>query len=253
MKTFTTVEEWREFECALRENKRSVGFVPTMGALHRGHLSLVDYSKDACDITVVSIYVNPTQFNNQSDLNNYPMPIERDLKMLEERGVDFVFLPNYELLYSDGYRYRVLEKKVSSDLCGAHRPGHFDGVLSVVMKLFNIIRPHKAFFGKKDYQQFILIDEMVKSFFMDVEVIPCDIIREEDGLAMSSRNRLLTKEHRQTAPLFNKELSSNKKCSEIEVALERQGFDVDYIEEHYGRRFGAVTLGNVRLIDNVEV
>ncbi|MCK5883704.1 MAG: pantoate--beta-alanine ligase [Bacteriovoracaceae bacterium] len=253
MQVFKTLSEWRVFEKEIKELNKSIGFVPTMGALHQGHLSLVDCSKKNTDITVVSIYVNPTQFNNQNDLSNYPMPIERDLQMLEERGVDFVFLPEYELLYSDNYRYRVLENSVSSELCGAHRPGHFDGVLSVVMKLFNIIRPHKAFFGKKDYQQYLLISEMVSAFFMDIEVVPCEIIRESDGLAMSSRNRLLLEHHRKIAPAFCKELASNKKCCEIISSLSEQGFEVDYIEERHGRRFGAVTLGSVRLIDNVKI
>ncbi len=250
MKIFKVVGEWREFKRSFPE--KTVGFVPTMGALHDAHLSLVKRAKSECDITVVSIYVNPTQFNNVDDLKNYPTPIEEDLEKLRSCGVDFVFLPQYETLYADNYRYKVSENDLSNILCGAHRPGHFDGVLTVVMKLLNIVQPTKAYFGKKDYQQLLLIQDMVKSFFLDVEIVPCEILRESDGLAMSSRNRLLTDEHRKLAPTLNYAIKNGSDLEQISEELTKHGFSVDYIEEHFGRRFVAASLGNVRLIDNVE-
>ena len=251
MKLLTSIPQWQEVFSQIAQ--QSIGLVPTMGALHSAHLSLVEKAIKENEITVVSIFVNPTQFNNSQDLKNYPRPFERDRELLGKLNVDYLFHPPFEELYPDNYRYRVSENELSRILCGAHRPGHFDGVLSVVMKLFNIIRPTRAYFGEKDYQQLMLIKEMVKAFFMPLEIISCPTIREEDGLAMSSRNILLDQRSRQLAPHFYRLLNSSSSCSEIKKQLTDLGFEIDYIEELFDRRFGAVTLNNVRLIDNVQI
>ncbi len=248
-----TLEELKSW----RKSAGTVGFVPTMGALHDGHLSLVERSKVDCEQTVVSIYVNPTQFNNPDDLSNYPDTLDEDLAKLEALKVDCVFMPTYTVLYPDDFAYQVEEKDFSTKLCGAHRPGHFTGVLTVVMKLLNMVRPDKAFFGEKDFQQLTLIKQMVDAFFMDVEIVGCPIVREEDGLAMSSRNLNLSTCDRKMSPVFNKILRSARYDDDAVRQLDRAGFDVDYVETVNGRRFGAVNMGTrrnpVRLIDNVDL
>ncbi len=250
MKVFKDKEFW------LSERKflagKTIGFVPTMGALHKGHLSLIEKSLSDNDITVVSIFLNPTQFDNASDLENYPKLLEQDIALLERSGVDYLFNPEYNYLYPDNYKYQILETELSNILCGASRPGHFKGVLTVVMKLFNIIKPKRAYFGEKDYQQLELIKGMVNAFFMDVEIVPCPIVRESDGLAMSSRNLRLTPSEREIAPKFYEILSSNLSDEAVIEELEKIGFRVDYITSINNRRYGAVYLGKVRLIDNVQ-
>ncbi|MDH7604234.1 MAG: pantoate--beta-alanine ligase [Melioribacter sp.] len=247
------ISEWKEIRNSDELKNKTVGFVPTMGALHKGHISLIEKCVNENDISVVSIFVNPTQFNDPNDLRNYPRTFEEDLAILKNHNVDFLFYPEYEEIYQDNYKYRIVETDFSKKLCGAFRPGHFEGVLTIVMKLFNIIRPHKAYFGEKDYQQLKLIDGMCKAFFMDIEIIPCPIVRDEDGLALSSRNLLLSKEEREFSLNFPKLLASNKTKEQIKKELEELGFKVDYIEEFEGRRFGAVHVGKVRLIDNVKL
>ncbi len=246
-----TVDELRSW----RAPRETVGFVPTMGALHEGHLSLVRQSLASCEQTVVSIYVNPTQFNDPDDLANYPDTFDDDLAMLQSLAVDCVFAPGYEALYPDDFAYRVEENAFSSRLCGAHRPGHFTGVLTVVMKLLNIVRPGKVFFGEKDFQQLTLIRNMVEAFFMDTEVVGCPTVREQDGLAMSSRNLNLSTDDRKRAPLFYKALHSAESDDDAARQLAEAGFEVDYVETVDRRRLGAVSLGHstrsVRLIDNV--
>ena len=239
-----TITDWKKIRKSIPP-ENSMGFVPTMGALHEGHLSLVDKSVQENDLTVASIFVNPSQFNDSSDLEKYPRDFNSDAQLLESRGVYSIFFPDY--------RYRITENEKSKIMEGAHRPGHFDGVFTVVMKLLNLVKPTRAYFGKKDYQQLILIRDMVSSFFLDVEIVGCPTIRENDGLAMSSRNTLLTMEERAKAPDFSKALQSEKFAENIKTDLTELGFDVDYIEEHNGRKFGAVTLGKVRLIDNVKL
>lgn len=232
---------------------KTVGFVPTMGALHPGHAELIKASVAENDATVLSIYVNQTQFNNPSDLQNYPDLLAEDLSLAESLGVDLVLTPDYEQMYPDGYRYQVDENQFSQTLCGAHRPGHFTGVLTVVMKLLNIVRPDNAYFGEKDCQQLKLIEGMVDAFFMDVVIRAVPTVREADGLAMSSRNLNLTPEERQLAPTLQKVISSDLSDLEARESLEAKGFVVDYLQTIDGRRFAAATLGKVRLIDNVEV
>lgn len=231
---------------------RSIGFVPTMGALHAGHLSLVERAAAENDRVIVSIFVNPTQYDDPDDLANYPRPLERDLAAAAGAGAQAAYLPEFDDVYPDGYRFRVTENAFSRELEGAHRAGHFDGVLTVVMKLFGVVRPDRAYFGEKDWQQLQLVRDMAAAFFLDVEVVPCPVVREADGLAMSSRNVRLSEEERRRAPEFHRLLASGRPEWDIRNALEAAGFGVDYVERHGGRILGAVRLGNVRLIDNVK-
>jgi pantoate--beta-alanine ligase len=248
-----TVKEWKEL-CDLENiSSKELGFIPTMGALHEGHASLIRKSVSENSRTVVSIFVNPTQFNDPTDLEKYPKTFENDFKIIKDLKVDYLFFPEYEELYPDNFSYQVKENSLSKILCGAFRSGHFDGVLTVVLKLLNIIKPGRAYFGEKDYQQFKLIKGMAEAFFLQTEIIPCPTVRDEDGLALSSRNLLLTPEERKLALNFPKLLKANKTCGEIKFELEKLGFKVDYVEEYHGRRLGAVYAGKVRLIDNVKL
>jgi pantoate--beta-alanine ligase len=173
----------------------SRGFVPTMGALHEGHLSLIERSIKENEQSIVSIFVNPTQFNNPADLKNYPMHIEKDLEMLKGLKIDAVFYPSYEEIYADQFRYQISENQDSKTLCGSDRAGHFEGVLTVVMKLLNIVSPTKAYFGEKDFQQLKLIEGMTKAFFLKTQIIACPTVRSSTGLAFSSRNQKLSEEN----------------------------------------------------------
>lgn len=185
-----------ELKRLLRQEKGNIGFVPTMGALHLGHMSLMETARQSCDIVVVSIFVNPTQFLEGEDLDTYPKKFDADEKISKMAGVDYLFYPEVEDMYGDD-EVRVTAPDVRGYLLeGADRPGHFDGVLTVVMKLLNIVDPDKAFFGKKDAQQLSLITQMVRDLFMDVEIIPVDTVRESDGLALSSRNVYLDSNER---------------------------------------------------------
>lgn len=246
-----TINEWKAIRATLSD--KSLGFVPTMGALHEGHLSLVKKSKEENDLCLVSIFVNPTQFNDKNDLNSYPQPIDEDIKKLNLLGTDYLLTPTYDDIYNDTYRFKITENMISKNLCGASRPGHFDGVLTVVMKLLNIASADRAYFGEKDYQQYLLIKDLCSAFFLNTQIVPCPTVREEDGLAMSSRNLLLENKHRKKAGNFYKYLNSDLSLKKIEESLINKGFEIDYIEELYGRRFAAVKLGSVRLIDNVKI
>ncbi len=252
MKQFTRLSDWRAWRASLT---LPLGFVPTMGALHAGHLSLLQRSMADNAYTVASIYVNPTQFNKTEDLNTYPRTLTQDLAMLEKAGVDAVLLPTYEELYPDGFRYQVTETELSKRFCGAHRPGHFTGVLSVVLKLLNLVAPGRAYFGEKDYQQLLLIRGMAAAFHLPVEIVGCATMREADGLAMSSRNLRLNKEQRKIAAGLYGAINTAKDTVSARAALEHAGFVVDYVEDYtengVGRRLAAVSLGDVRLIDNV--
>ncbi|HAH60705.1 MAG TPA: pantoate--beta-alanine ligase [Treponema sp.] len=254
MKIIHTAAEWYEAEKSFGRNKNNtaVGLVLTMGALHEGHRSLVERSVRANGVTVVSIFVNPVQFNSNDDLASYPRTFEEDCRLLETAGADYVFAPGYAELYPDDYRYRLTETVLSKTLCGASRPGHFDGVLTVVMKLLQMFRPERAYFGEKDYQQYELVAGMASAFFLRTRIIACPTVRERSGLACSSRNRRLSSEGLARAPLFHRELASGHTVSEIRKQLEKDGFRVDYVTESDGRLYGAVYLEDVRLIDNVE-
>jgi len=229
----------------------SLGFVPTMGALHDGHRSLIERSGHENDTTVVSIYVNPTQFDDPSDHDRYPRTWNADRALLETLGVDFLFMPDYAVMYPDDGRFSVQEHGLSDLLCGAHREGHFAGMLTVVARLFNLIRPTRAYFGEKDYQQCLLVRGLVEAMLMDIQVVPCPTVREADGPALSSRNRLLSKPSRALAAHLFEALTTLDSPAQVRRALEDEGFDVQYVEEHEGRRFAAVVLDDVRLIDNV--
>ncbi len=248
-KIFQSVQEWIEFRKSI--GGKTLGFVPTMGALHEGHLTLMRRSMAENDCTAVSIFVNPTQFNDPNDLTHYPRTPKEDLELLESIGVQYLISPEITDLYPDDYRYQVSEKVESNVLCGAHRPGHFDGVLTIVLKLLNLTQASHAYFGEKDFQQLRLIEGMAKAFFIPTKIVACPTLREQDGLAMSSRNRRLTPEHREIAPGFQKTLKGASTTEDAIRKLKEQGFEVDYIEDRWGRRLGAVRLGQVRLIDNV--
>ncbi|MDH5803654.1 MAG: pantoate--beta-alanine ligase [Gemmatimonadota bacterium] len=247
----TTPAEWRSIHSSSDLKDHSVGFVPTMGALHAGHLSLIERSQSENDHTVVSIFINSTQFDDKNDLASYPRDMGSDMKLLEEANVAYCFVPNYDDIYPDNYRFAVTERNLSRKLCGAHRPGHFDGVLTVVGKLLNIIRPTRAYFGQKDYQQYLLVRDMAEALFMSVEVVPCEIVREPDGLAMSSRNVRLSMEARKLAAEFARVLRTGASNDDVTQRLAALEIEVDYVEEMDERRLAAVTIDGVRLIDNV--
>lgn len=250
MRIVNTPVEFKEIRKSLRG---SVGFVPTMGALHAGHASLLQMARRKDDTTVLSIFVNPTQFNNAEDLQKYPRTLDSDIEIAKDCGVDYLFLPIEKDLYPDGYRYRMTENEISKVLCGAFRPGHFDGVLTVVLKLLNIVEATRAYFGEKDFQQLELIRGMSKSFFMSTEIIGCPTIREASGLAMSSRNVRLSADGLQKAKEIPELLSRSKTASDALAALAGAGFKVEYVEDRWNRRLTAVYLEGVRLIDNVEL
>ncbi|ADA67758.1 pantoate/beta-alanine ligase [Thermotoga petrophila RKU-10] len=276
MKIIETVEEMKKFSEEMREKKKTIGFVPTMGYLHEGHLSLVRRARDENDVVVVSIFVNPTQFGPNEDYERYPRDFERDRKLLEKENVDCIFHPSVEEMYPPDFSTYVEETKLSKHLCGRSRPGHFRGVCTVVTKLFNIVKPHRAYFGQKDAQQFRVLRRMVRDLNMDVEMIECPIVREPDGLAMSSRNVYLSPEERQQALslyqslkiaenlYLNGERDAEKIKEEMIKHLSR--FDkvkIDYVEivdeetlepvEKIDRKVivaVAAWVGNARLIDN---
>lgn len=259
----------------------TVGFVPTMGALHAGHLSLVEQCRKTCDTVVVSIFVNPTQFNDPNDLKNYPRTEEADLKLLEAAGVDYVFAPSVEEVYPEPDT-RVFDfGGLDSVMEGAHRPGHFNGVGQVVSRLFDIVKPDRAFFGEKDFQQLAIIRYMVQQMGLPIEIVGCPIVRDTDGLARSSRNMLLTSEHRQAAPhiyaVLREAVDTLRGTVTVAEAKEiiARRIDADpllkteYVEiaeadtlkraETWGEKTGdlrcfvAVHAGAIRLIDNVAI
>ena len=261
----------------MRTKGFTIGFVPTMGALHEGHLSLVEKAGVLCDIVVVSIFVNPTQFNDPSDLANYPRTLESDMKLLSGKHCDCVFSPLVGEIYPVPDKRRFDFGNLETVMEGRFRPGHFNGVAQVVSKLFEIVEPDKAFFGQKDFQQLAIVKELVRQMKYPVDIVSCEIIRESDGLAMSSRNRLLVPQYREYAPLINKtlieasRLAHTKTVDQIKEYVINQINDsnsliVEYFEivdERYlmpienwstlGRKIGciAVFAGKVRLIDNI--
>jgi pantoate--beta-alanine ligase len=205
-----TIAEMKSACRAATRAGKSLGLVPTMGALHEGHMSLVRASKSQCDVTAVSIFVNPLQFGPTEDLDKYPRTLERDTAMLREHGVEFVYVPAVAEMYPPGAQTHVDVRDLSSKLDGGSRPGHFRGVSTVVCKLFEIVRPDRAFFGQKDAAQVALLRKMVRDLDMDVEIVVCPIVRESDGLAMSSRNRYLNPEQRKQALVLSRSLGQVK-------------------------------------------
>ena len=194
-----------------RQNGLTVGFVPTMGYLHEGHLSLIKRAKAENDICIISIFVNPTQFGPNEDFEKYPRDFERDFTLSENAGADVVFVPEASEMYPNGFQTYIEVGELTQNLCGASRPGHFKGVTTVVAKLFNIVSAHRAYFGQKDAQQLLVLEKMVKDLNMDIEVIGCPIVREADGLAMSSRNVYLSPDERAQATIINKSLQEAKR------------------------------------------
>ena len=220
---------------------RSVGLVPTMGALHEGHLSLVRRAKAENDIAIVSIFVNPLQFGPSEDLNKYPRDIDGDTKKLHKEEVDVLFMPDASLVYHGGFTTNIEVKGISDKLCGAFRPGHFRGVATVVAKLFNIVQPTRAYFGQKDFQQTVVIKRMVTDLDMAVDVVVCPTIRENDGLAMSSRNLYLNVDERKAAAVINK-------CLTETTALIKSGIiDIEHI-----KRFMKAKLSEEPLVTEVQ-
>ena len=279
MLVFKTIDETRKFVSQARELDQTIGFVPTMGALHPGHLELMRRSKKENDLLVVSIFVNPIQFNNATDLKKYPRVLFKDLEMLKTIDCDAVFVPSVKEMYPEPinktFDFGLLEKVME----GAFRPGHFNGVAIVVEKLFEIVEPHKAYFGEKDFQQLAIIKKLVEMERIPVEIIPCAIVRENDGLAMSSRNVRLSPEERAIAPRIFKVLKEVAgRASEMDPVLLQQwgmkqlqaeeAFDVEYfqiaedvtlqtiVNWQIGQdalAFVALKLGQVRLIDNIRI
>lgn len=252
MQIFNNLQEWIHFRRALAPSL-TLGFVPTMGNLHAGHASLLVKSMQENDCSIASLFVNPTQFNKPDDFDNYPRTLEADCELLEKTGVDFCILPDEQDMYQDNYRYRVEEQELCQLMEGKQRPGHFNGVLTVVLKLLTLVRPHNAYFGEKDYQQYLLIRDMANAFFIDTHIKPCPTIRESSGLAYSSRNNRLTTEQRVIAETFARIFHQEKSCEGIIADLNAAEITVEYVVDYEGRRFAAVTIGSIRLIDNIRV
>lgn len=226
MKVFKNIKQLQNFSFLVKSVGKTIGFVPTMGNLHEGHISLVAMAKRDNDVVGVSIFVNPTQFGPTEDYSKYPRTLEADVEKLEKAGCDFVFVPEVSIMYDESATdVFVSDKNASKTLCGKFRPDHFDGVLTVVAKLLNISRPTKAYFGKKDYQQFVLINKMNDALDLDVEIVPCPLIREQDGLAMSSRNSYLGAEDRKKA------LKINQALKKVETSFQEGEQNVDKLKK----------------------
>ena len=277
MKTETTIQGLSASLNPARSARKIIGFVPTMGNLHQGHLNLVREARKLCDVVVVSIFVNPIQFGPNEDFDNYPRTLEQDQQLLADVGCDIVFAPTVEQMYGNKPRLtNISVSDITNDLCGLQRPGHFDGVAVVVTKLFNIVQPNYAFFGQKDYQQLAVIRQFVQDLNIPLEVIGVPIARAEDGLALSSRNGYLSEQERATAPVIfqslktaEQQLHAGKTLEEalagIRQTLTDAGLVVDYIEARTPElqkidEFNqdvviliAAKLGKTRLIDNLQI
>jgi len=238
---------------ALREAGRTLAFVPTMGFLHAGHLSLMHTAREHGDILVVSIFVNPTQFGPGEDLEAYPRDIERDLDLLEEVGADIGFIPEPDDIYSPGFQTYVTLEHLPNRLCGLSRPVHFRGVATVVTKLFNIVQPHTAVFGQKDYQQYVIIKRMVKDLGMDIRVIGAPTVREPDGLALSSRNAYLNPAQRESAPCLYRALTRAARMVQEGVRDTREiiARSAAFIEGHDGMRIDYIAIVDPETLENV--
>lgn len=280
MVTVTSVADVRAAVAAARRAGRTIGFVPTMGALHAGHVSLVDAARADSHFTVVSIYVNPTQFGPREDYSKYPRPIEADTAACKKAGVDLVFVPEHAEVYPPGDQTRVRSGRLADLMCGAFRPGHFEGVCTVVARLFNIVQPDAAYFGQKDAQQLAIIRRMTVDLRLPVEIVACPIVREPDGLAMSSRNAYLSPEDRKRSlclyralcvardALATGERPFGKIVARMQAVIAAAGnVQIDYLSmvkpdtlEDIGDALagrvliaGAIRLGATRLIDNLIV
>jgi pantoate--beta-alanine ligase len=279
MEVITNPSQMQNLMLSLKKQGKKIGFVPTMGYLHEGHLSLIRCSKKENDITVVSIFVNPIQFGANEDFGRYPRDFERDKSLCEKENVDYIFYPSYEEMYPDGFQTYVEVAELSKGLCGDFRPGHFKGVATVVAKLFNIVCPDNAYFGKKDFQQLKVIQRMVKDLNFPVNVVGCPVVREPDGLAMSSRNKYLSDEERESALNISKALFEAKRMFEDGItdpnlikervrqiiSQAKHLKEIQYVEIVDSNTLKpvdkvkksdvlavAVYIGNTRLIDNIE-
>jgi pantoate--beta-alanine ligase len=276
MKIIPRIVEMQRWSDARRMEGKKIAFVPTMGFLHEGHLSLVHEGKQRADVVIVSIFVNPIQFNHQSDFATYPRNLDQDQRMLEEIGTDVLFYPEAGEMYPEGFQTAVEVDKVSQPLCGAFRPGHFRGVATVVAKLFNITKPHVALFGEKDFQQCVVIKRMVKDLNFDLEILAMPTIREADGLAMSSRNARLSPAERRTSLCLSRALQQaqdlvqqgERRASAVLQAVQQTiasegGVRIEYISLCHPETLEEVNeiavptllalaawVGDVRLIDN---
>ena len=272
----SSISEMKGVTRLFKENDLNIGFVPTMGCLHEGHLNLIKKSLKSCDRTVVSIFVNPTQFGSNEDLESYPRQLQSDIKKLKEVGVDVLFHPTNAEMYPSGHRTYLQVKSITKSLCGKSRPNLFNGVSTVVLKLFNIVQPNKAYFGEKDWQQLAVIEALVEDLNLDIALIRVPIVREADGLAMSSRNCYLSPQERITALSLSRALkqaldiiqqgtTSAKVISHLiqQCLLEKGGVEIDYISICDPKSFKekeqicdrtlialAVKIGKSRLIDN---
>jgi len=212
MEVITKINEMRTRVLSVKDRKRSIGFVPTMGALHDGHISLIRSAREENDELVVSIYLNPTQFDNSDDFDKYPRQLNKDIEIIRKENADVIFTPCTEEMYPDGFCTHVTQGKLTDALCGGVRPGHFNGVTTIVTKLFNIIDPDRAYFGQKDYQQSAIIKRLVADMNMDVDIRVCPTVREEDGLALSSRNKRLSLEDRKDALCIHGSYRKQEPC-----------------------------------------
>lgn len=210
MKVITAINEMQQIMIQEKMSGKTIGFVPTMGFLHEGHLTLIDQAREETDVVVLSIFVNPLQFGPTEDLGSYPRDFDRDSALAEKHLVDYIFYPTVEEMYPSKLSVTVSAMDRTEVLCGQSRPGHFDGVVTVVTKLFNIVQPTKAYFGKKDAQQLAIVEGLVNDFHFPIKIVPVDIVRETDGLAKSSRNVYLTSEEREQAPILYKSLLAAK-------------------------------------------
>ena len=277
MKKIQKISEMQEISDGLKRTGKRIGLVPTMGYLHEAHFSLVRKAKELCDVVAVSIFVNPAQFGPKEDFERYPRDEAGDSAKLEKEGVDFIFIPEANEMYPPGYQTYVEVEEVSKGLCGDFRPGHFRGVATVVAKLFNIVKPDVAIFGEKDYQQLLVIKKMVEDLNFDIKIIPGVLIREEDGMAMSSRNTYLSPEERQRALILYRSLLKGKNLFQsgegrafalLKAVKESikpvDGVTLQYVEIRDAETFErienvdktavialAAIVGSVRLIDNV--
>lgn len=225
MRVVKEIREMQTISRKFRLAKKTIGFVPTMGAFHKGHLSLMKIARLSCDTVITSIFVNPIQFGENEDYKQYPRDLNTDCSLASDAGVDLIFMPNEDTFYPDDYSTYVEVEKLGNTLCGASRPGHFRGVATVVTKLFNIVRPDVAYFGQKDYQQGLIIQRMVRDLSMDVEIKILAIIRDKNGLALSSRNASLSKEEKKAARCLNMSLKTAEK---LILGGERDGKSILY-------------------------
>jgi pantoate--beta-alanine ligase len=252
MKTAHTIGETRDVLEPVRSG--TIGLVPTMGALHEGHLSLLRAARSECDTVVMSLFVNPAQFGANADLARYPRDEERDLELAQREGVDVVFAPSVDEMYPPGFQTWVDVTELGSILEGRFRPGHFRGVATIVLKLFSVVQPTRAYFGQKDAQQVEVIRQLVRDLALEVELRVLPVVRDNDGLALSSRNTLLSADERERARALPRALRTRDRDEALALLASANGLDVDYVEVadfDPPTLAGAVRVGSTRLIDNV--